>query len=44
MWKSKGNFDCTAQRLFDQKRQIANKTLSTEDEMQPVRLQVENLL
>ena len=39
-WQSRVNFECTEQRLCDQKKQIIDKALLTEAEIQSVRQQV----
>ena len=40
-WQSRVNFECTEQRICDQKRQIIDKALLTEAEPQSVRQQVD---
>ena len=39
-WQSRVNFECTEQRLCGQKKQIIDKVLLTEVEIQSVRQQV----
>ena len=41
LWQQRGNFECTEQRLCDQKKQIEDKTLLTSAELEEVKAQVE---
>ena len=41
LWQQRGNFECTEQRLCDQKKQIEDKTLLTPAELEEVKAQVE---
>ena len=41
LWQHRGNFECTEQRLCDQKKQIEDKTLLTPAELEEVKAQVE---
>ena len=41
LWQQMGNFECTEQRLCDQKKQIEYKTLLTSAELEEVKAQVE---
>ena len=39
-WKTRGNFDCTQQRIANQKKNILDKNLLTEAELRTIRDQV----
>ena len=41
LWQQRGNFECTEQRLCDQRKQIEDKTLLTSAELEEVKAQVE---
>ena len=41
LWQERGNFECTEQRLCDQKKQIQDKTLLASAELEEVKAQVE---
>ena len=41
-WKDRGNIECTEQQLFDQKKQIEDKTLLTPAEIEEVKQQVKS--
>ena len=41
-WKNRGNIKCTEQRLYDQKKQIEDKTLLTPAEIEEVKQQVKS--
>ena len=41
LWQQRGNFECTEQRLCDQKKQIEDQTLLTSAELEEVKAQME---
>ena len=41
LWQQRENFECTEQRVYDQKKQIEDKTLLTSAELEEVKAQVE---